>query len=69
MSREQVMGSLQPSMFADQAKRRVGLGLILAEIVKANEIKADEDKVKAKIASIAEPYDRPEEVVQWYRGD
>jgi len=69
MSREQVMGSLQPGMFADQAKRRVGLGLILAEIVKANEIKADEEKVKAKIASIAEPYDRPEEVVQWYRGD
>lgn len=69
MSREQVMGSLQPSMFADQAKRRVSLGLILAEIVKANKITADEEKVKAKIDSIAEPYDRPEEVVQWYRGD
>lgn len=69
MSREQVMGSLQPAMFADQAKRRVGLGLILAEIVKVNDIKADEEKVTAKIASIAEPYDRPEEVVQWYRGD
>lgn len=69
MPREQVLGSLQPSMFADQAKRRVGLGLILAEIVKTNEMKADEDKVKAKIDSIAEPYDRPEEVVQWYKGD
>jgi len=69
MSKEQVLGSLQPSMFADQAKRRVSLGLILAEIVKANKIVADEEKVKAKIDSIAEPYDRPEEVVQWYRGD
>ena len=69
MSREQVLGSLQPSMFADQAKRRVSLGLILAEIIKANDIQADEDKVKAKIDSIAESYDRPEEVVQWYRGD
>ena len=39
------------------------------EIVKANKIVADEEKVKAKIDSIAEPYDRPEEVVQWYRGD
>lgn len=69
MSREQVLGSLQPSMFADQAKRRVSLGLILSEIVKANGITADEDKIKAKIDSIAEPYDHPEEVVQWYRGD
>ena len=69
MAREQVLGSLQPSMFADQAKRRVSLGLILAEIVKANKIMADEEKVKAKIDSIAEPYDRPEEVIQWYRGD
>ena len=69
MSRDQVMKSLQPSMFADQAKRRVSLGLILSEIIKANDIKADEGKVKAKIDSIAEPYDRPEEVVQWYRGD
>jgi trigger factor len=69
MPREQVLGSLQPSMFADQAKRRVGLGLILAEIVKANDMKADEDKVKAKIDSIAESYDHPEEVVKWYRSD
>ncbi|MFO7604358.1 MAG: trigger factor [Gammaproteobacteria bacterium] len=69
MSREQVLSSLQPSMFDEQARRRVGLGLILAEIVKTNKIVADEAKVKAKIALIAEPYDRPEEVVSWYRGD
>ena len=69
MSREQVLSSLQPSMFADQAKRRVSLGLILAEIVKVNKIEADEEKIKAKIDSIAEPYDHPHEVVQWYRDD
>ncbi|MCP4126242.1 MAG: trigger factor, partial [Gammaproteobacteria bacterium] len=33
-------------LFEDQAKRRVALGLILAEVIKVNEIKLDEEKVK-----------------------
>lgn len=32
--------------FADQAKRRVSLGLILSEIVKVNELHAKADQVK-----------------------
>ncbi len=60
---------LNPDMFKDQAVRRVSLGLIMAEIVKDNDIKVDDKKVKAKVEEIAEPYEQPEQVVAWYYGD
>ena len=57
------------SMFADQAVRRVKLGLIMSEIVKTEKIEADEDRVKKKIEDIAAPYDQPQQVIDWYNGD
>jgi len=60
---------LNPDMFKDQAARRVSLGLIMAEIVKDNEIKVDDAKVRAKVEEMAEPYDQPEQVISWYYGD
>jgi trigger factor len=57
------------SMFADQAVRRVKLGLIMSEIVKSEKIEADEDRVKKKIEDIAAPYDQPQQVIDWYNGD
>lgn len=60
---------LEPGMFRDQAERRVKLGLLLAEIVKANDLKVDPARVKAKVEEIAAPYEHPEEVVKWYYAD
>lgn len=57
---------MQPEWFADQAKRRVSLGLILAELVKTNELHAKSDQVKAIVEEAAESYEHPEEVVRWY---
>lgn len=64
-------GDLQlgSDMFKEQAARRVSLGLIMAEIVKENDIKVDDEKVRAKVEEIAEPYDQPEQVISWYYGD
>lgn len=67
MKREQI--TLEPSMFKEQAERRVSLGLVMAEIVKQQEIKADAAKVKSYIDSVAKTYEKPEEVVKWYYGD
>jgi trigger factor len=53
-------------LFEDQAKRRVSLGLIVAEVIKANEIKLDEDKVKEKIEKFAQGYEKPQEVIDYY---
>lgn len=57
---------LDPSMFADEAKRRVSLGLLLGEVIKRNEIEVDTDKVRERIESIASTYEDPDEVISWY---
>jgi trigger factor len=57
---------MQPEWFADQARRRVGLGLILSEIVKAHDLYAKSDQVKAIVEESAQSYEHPEEVVGWY---
>lgn len=68
MSPEQAP-QLDASMFADQAIRRVKLGLIMSEIVKAEKIEADEERVKKKVEEIAAPYEQPQQVIDWYMGD
>jgi trigger factor len=57
---------LQPEWFADQAKRRVTLGLILAEIVKTEGLQADPQQVRTMVEDLAASYEQPEEFVRWY---
>jgi trigger factor len=61
--------NMDASIFSDQAKRRVSLGLILSEIVKKQDIKADPDKVRERVEDIASPYEKPDDVVKWYYAD
>jgi len=56
-------------MFRPQAERRVRLGLVVAELVKANELHAKPDQIKAHIDELAASYEKPSEVVRWYYGD
>lgn len=58
--------SIEPSWFTEQANRRVKLGLLVAEVVKENSIKAEPAQVKAFIESLAESYEDPQELVRWY---
>ncbi len=55
--------------FKDPAKRRVLLSLLIGKIISDNEIKPDEDKVKAVIDGIASSYEDPEDVVKFYMND
>lgn len=55
-----------PELFEEQGKRRVSLGLILAEVVRANNLQAKPEQIKAIVEEFAESYEHPEEVVQWY---
>lgn len=57
---------IQPEWFADQAKRRVSLGLILADVVKTEKLQATPDQVRAMVEETAASYEQPEEVVRWY---
>ena len=57
---------IQPEWFADQAKRRVTLGLILAELVKSEKLLAKPEQVRALVEENAQSYEHPEEVIRWY---
>ncbi len=57
---------MQPEWFADQARQRVGLGLILSEIVKQYGLEARPQQVRAMVEEVAQSYEHPEEVVRWH---
>jgi trigger factor len=57
---------LPRELFEEQAKRRVMVGLLLGEVIKAEELTADDEKVKALIAEMATAYEDPSEVVSYY---
>ncbi len=63
------VNALRPDMFAEQAQRRVRLGLIMNEIVKENAINVEAENVRALVEEIARPYEQPEEVIKWYYAD
>jgi len=51
--------------FNDIAKKRVALGLLIAEFAKQAELKADKTRVFARIKEIASTYENPNEVMEW----
>lgn len=56
-------------VFRPQAERRVRLGLVVAELVRANNLEAKPEQIKAHIEELASSYEKPAEVVRWYYGD
>ncbi len=58
-----------PEMFTAQAERRVRLGLILAELVKANNLQATAEQIKAQVEDFAQSYEDPQQVVKYYFSD
>ena len=62
----QQAAQLPRELFEEQAKRRVQVGLLLSEVIASNELKADEERVKAMIADIASAYEQPQEVIEYY---
>ncbi|PTO93441.1 trigger factor [Vibrio sp. 10N.286.48.B8] len=57
---------LPRELFEEQAKRRVVVGLLLGEVIKTEELKADDEKVKAIIEEMATAYEDPTEVIAYY---
>ncbi len=56
-------------IFTPQAERRVRLGLVVAELVRANNLQAKPDQLQAHIEEMAQSYEKPAEVVRWYLSD
>ena len=57
---------LPADLFTKQAERRVALGLILAQVVEANQLEAKPEQVKALVEEFAESYEQPQDVIDWY---
>ena len=56
-------------IFRPQAERRVRLGLVVSDLVRANELYAKPEQLNAHIDELAASYEKPEDVVRWYFGD
>ncbi|MBN8556099.1 MAG: trigger factor [Proteobacteria bacterium] len=60
---------LPEDSFRPQAEQRVRLGLVVAELVKANALQATPEQIKAQVEELAASYEKPEEVVRYYYAD
>ncbi len=56
-------------IFQPQAERRVRLGLVVAELVRANNLQAKPEQLQAHLEELAQSYEKPAEVVRWYLSD
>ncbi len=61
--------ALPKEMFTDQADRRVKIGLLMQEVIKVNELEADEARVRSTLEEMAETYQDPQQVIDWYMGN
>ncbi|MBL8482127.1 MAG: trigger factor [Rhodocyclaceae bacterium] len=58
---------IEPAWFAENAERRVKLGLIIAEVLKNNQdLHAKPEQIRAMVQEQAQSFEQPEELVRWY---
>ena len=60
---------LHPELFRGRAEKRVKLGLILAELMEKQGLKAKPDQVKNMIEEYAQGFDECEQIISWYEDD
>jgi trigger factor len=58
--------NLTPQQFEPAAKRRVALGLIIAELARAENLQPKPADVRALVEQEAQSYESPAEVVKWF---
>lgn len=63
------VSQLPDELFADQAKSRVQVGLLLAKVIETHGLEASDDEIKAKVEELAQQYQQPEEVIDYYLKD
>ncbi|GGX78195.1 trigger factor [Litchfieldella qijiaojingensis] len=63
------VSQLPNELFAEQANSRVQVGLLLAEVIKVNELDASDDEIKAKVEELAQQYQEPQQVIDYYLGN
>jgi trigger factor len=61
--------NIPAEIFRPQAERRVRLGLVVAELVRANNLRARPEQLQAHIEEMSQSYEKPAEVMRWYLSD
>ena len=63
------MPELPAELFNDQAIERAKVGLLLGEVIRANELKVDDARVETLIQDVASAYEDPAQVVEHYKNN
>lgn len=61
--------SAQETALLDSARRRVHMGLLVAELIGRNRLQPRQEQIRSAVESIAQSYEKPSEVIQWYLGN
>ncbi len=69
MGGAQAKDQLPLELFEQEARRRVLLGLVVAELVREHELELDSERVDTLLDDIAASYEDPEEVIKHYRAN
>jgi trigger factor len=56
-------------LFQESARKRVALGLLIAEVIRARRIQLDPARVEQRLQDMAGDYERADEVLQYYRAN
>jgi FKBP-type peptidyl-prolyl cis-trans isomerase (trigger factor) len=54
------------SAFRDSARRRVALGIVVAELVRARGMRPDPARVRARVEALSQGYESPQEFIDWH---
>lgn len=63
------VSALPSELFAEQATKRVQLGLVVSEIIQKHDLKADAAAVRSRIELLASSYQDPQQIVDYYYGN
>ncbi len=61
--------ALPDELFEEAARRRVALGLIVGEIVKQKDLRADPQRIRAAVEESASTYEHPQAVIEYVYAD
>jgi trigger factor len=64
---EKLKEMMPDNLFEPSARRRVSLGLLIGEVIKAKEVKLDAERLNQALDGIAADYEQPEQVKSYYR--
>ena len=57
---------LPTDLFVERAEKRVKLGLVLSEVVKQNDLRAQPEQIRAMVEEHADSFEDPKQMVRWY---